>query len=73
VTTQAGAVGDWLDPDAAIIVPDDRPEDLGAALHRALTDPGLRSALRTAALRQASRFPTWADAAAAIDARLAQL
>lgn len=73
VTTHAGAVGDWLDPDAAIIVPDDRSEALRAALARVLTDAELRTALRTAALRQASRFPRWADAAAAIDACLTNL
>ena len=73
VTTRAGAVGDWLDPDAAIIVPDDTPETLGAALARALADPVLRSQLRIAALERASRFASWADAARLVHGRLADL
>jgi glycosyltransferase involved in cell wall biosynthesis len=73
VTTRAGAIGDWLDPDAAIIVPDSSPEALRGALARVIAEPTLRTALRAAALEQASRFPNWADTAATIDARLAQL
>jgi glycosyltransferase involved in cell wall biosynthesis len=73
VTTHAGAVGDWVDPGAAIIVPDDAPETLHAEIARVLAEPALRNALRTAALAQASRFPTWTAAAQAIDERLTQL
>jgi glycosyltransferase involved in cell wall biosynthesis len=73
VTTRAGAVGDWLDPDAAIIVADGSPEALRDALVRIIAEPALRTALRASALQQASRFPTWADTGAAIGERLAQL
>ena len=73
VTTPAGAVGDWLDPDAAIIVPDDSPEMLRAAIARVLDEPELRKRLRSAALEQASRFSSWADTAQAVHQRLAQL
>jgi glycosyltransferase involved in cell wall biosynthesis len=73
VTTRAGAVGDWLDPEAAIIVPNGAPEALRTAIARVLADPALRSALRAGALKQASGFPSWADAARAIDERLTQL
>ena len=73
VTTSAGAVGDWLDPDAAVIVPDDQPEALRTALARVLAEPELRTKLRTGALRQASRFPSWPDAARAVHERLVQL
>jgi glycosyltransferase involved in cell wall biosynthesis len=73
ITTRAGAVGDWLDPGAAIIVPDGSPEALRDALARVIAEPALRTALRTAALDQASRFPSWAETAAAIDERLADL
>jgi glycosyltransferase involved in cell wall biosynthesis len=73
VTTRAGAVGDWLDPDAAIVVPDSSLDALRTGLARILAEPTLRVQLRQAALAQASRFPSWADTAAAIDARLAQL
>jgi len=70
VTTGADAVREWLDPSAALIVPERASEALRAALSRVLTEPLLRSALRKAALRVASRFPTWIDAAAAVDERL---
>lgn len=73
VTTRAGAVGDWLDPDAAIIVSDAAPEALRAALARVLGDPALRATLRNDALRQASRFLTWVDSARLVQERLALL
>lgn len=73
VTTSAGAVGEWLDPDAAIIVPEARPDALRAALTRVLADPPLRATLRAGALRQASRFPSWADTAQVIHERLSGL
>lgn len=73
VTTHAGAVGDWLDPGAAIIVPDSSPEALRDALARVIAEPALRIALRIAALDQASRFPSWAETVATIDEHLDQL
>jgi glycosyltransferase involved in cell wall biosynthesis len=73
VTTRAGAVGDWLDPDAAMIVPDSSPEALRDALARVIAEPALRTALRAAALDQASRFPSWADVARKVHERLGQL
>ncbi len=73
VTTRAGAVGDWLDPAAAIIVPDGSPDSLRTGLARVLAEPALRVQLRQAALTQASRFPSWADAARIVDERLIQL
>ena len=72
VTTGAGAVGDWLDPDAAIIVPSS-VDALRDGIETALAVPGLRAKLRRAALKQASRFPSWADAARAAHERLLQL
>lgn len=71
VTTGAGAVRDWLDPAAALIVPERSPEVLRAALLRMLNEPSLRSELRAAALASAAHFPSWDDAAAAVDERLA--
>ncbi len=73
VTTGANAVRDWLDPAAALIVPERSPEALRAALARILSEPVLRDELRAAALVQAARFPSWADAAAAVSRRLAAL
>ncbi len=73
VTTGAGAVEGWLDPSAALIVPERSPEALRAALARVLTQPALCAELREAALRAASRFPSWADAAAVVDGPLGAL
>jgi len=73
VTTGADAVRDWLDPSAALIVPERSPAALRAALGRVLAEPALRAELRTAALAQAARFPSWADAAETVDRRLANL
>jgi glycosyltransferase involved in cell wall biosynthesis len=73
VTTGAGAVEGWLDPSAALIVPERSPETLRAAIARVLAEPALRSELREAALRAASHFPSWSDAAEAVDQRLAAL
>ena len=73
VTTGAGAVEGWLEPSAALIVPERSPDALREALARVLTEPALRSELREAALRTASHFPSWADAAEAVDQRLAAL
>jgi glycosyltransferase involved in cell wall biosynthesis len=73
VTTRAGAVGDWLDPSAAILVADDQPETLRAALVRVLDEPDLRKRLRQAALEQGSRFQTWNETAETIHEQLAQL
>jgi len=73
VTTGAGAVEGWLDPSAALIVPERSPEALREALARVLAEPSLRTALREAALRVASRFPSWADAATVVDRRLVAL
>lgn len=73
ITTGAGAVGGWLDPSAALIVPERDPEALRQALVRVLAEPSLRAELREAALHAASRFPSWADAAEVVDQRLAAL
>jgi glycosyltransferase involved in cell wall biosynthesis len=72
-TSDAGAIGAWLDPNAALIVPDVAHEALGAAIRRVLGEPALRMQLRAAALAQAARFPSWADAAEVVDERLANL
>ena len=73
VTTRAGAVGDWLAPDAALIVPDGNADALRAALARILDEPALWAELRAAALVEAQRLPSWTDAARTIGARLAAL
>jgi len=73
VTTGADAVREWLDPAAALIVPERSPDALRDAIWRVLTEPSLRSNLRAAALARAARFPSWSDAAAVVDQRLSDL
>jgi glycosyltransferase involved in cell wall biosynthesis len=73
VTSHAGAVGEWLDPNAALIVPSGAREALRDAIGRVLTEPLLRSELRAAALAQARKFPSWSDAAAVVDQALRDL
>lgn len=73
VTTGADAVRGWLDPAAALIVPERSPAALREALRRVLTEPVLRAELRAAALAQAARFPGWADAAEIVGRRLGAL
>lgn len=67
VTTGADAVREWLDPSAALMVPECSPEALREALARILGDESLRAELRSRALAAAARFPSWSDAAAAVD------
>jgi glycosyltransferase involved in cell wall biosynthesis len=65
VTTRAGGSPDVTGEDAAILVPPGDPAALGAAVRAVLTDPGLASRLRKAALDRAGMLPTPADAIAA--------
>lgn len=73
VTTGADAVREWLDPAAALIVPERSPEALRVALLRVLTEPSLRSELRAAALARTEHFLSWSDAAAAVNRQLMDL
>lgn len=73
VTADSDAIGEWLDPNAALIVPNASRGALRSAIGRVLAEPALRSKLREGALAQAARFPSWADAAEVVDRRLAAL
>jgi glycosyltransferase involved in cell wall biosynthesis len=73
VTSHSGAIGEWLDPKAALIVPTASREALRTAIGRVLGDTALRARLHAGALAQAARFPSWADAADIVDRRLAEL
>lgn len=70
VAVAGGAIADWLDRDAAVLVPPDRPEDFARALGLVLRDHEHRARLRAAALTARRRLQGWADTARAADALL---
>ena len=70
VTTAAGAVGDWLDRGAAIVVPTGDPVALRSALGRVLNDPELRRRLARGAGVAREALPRWPDTASTVDAAL---
>ncbi len=73
VTTDAGAVGDWLDRAAAMIVPTGDGGALREALRQLLDDAALRRALREGALAARAGLPGWAATAEAVHGRLLPL
>lgn len=73
VTTAAGAVADWVDRRAAIVVGVGDPDGLRTALARVLDDERYRQQLRQGALQARHDLPTWAAAAEIIDRALAPL
>ncbi|MDX2157853.1 MAG: glycosyltransferase family 4 protein [Hyphomicrobiaceae bacterium] len=73
VTTEAGAVADWLSGECAIIVPAGDRAALASALATALSDSSRRRDMSAAALEQAARLPTWSDTAEAVSKALAGL
>lgn len=73
VTTEAGAVGEWLASDSALIVPTGDVEALGRALAKVLRQPEIRTALVRGARGQRMRLSSWADTASDIDAALVRV
>ena len=71
VTTAAGAVPEWLDPRAGILVPVGDVEGLRVAVGRVLDEPGLRRSLRAGALAARESLSTWDTCVAAVEATLA--
>jgi glycosyltransferase involved in cell wall biosynthesis len=63
VTTAAGAVGQWIDRGAALVVDEPGAAGLATALARVMDEPGLRDSLREGARLAAARLPRWSDAA----------
>ncbi|WP_322100127.1 glycosyltransferase family 4 protein [Geminicoccus harenae] len=70
VAVAGGAVADWMDRDAAVLVPPDRPDELALALRSVLAEPDRRHRLRTAALAARAHLPDWTACAAAVAAAL---
>jgi glycosyltransferase involved in cell wall biosynthesis len=73
VAVAGGAVADWMDPEATLLVPPEDPPALQQALGQALSNPDLRARLRRAALVARERLPTWSDCARQADALLRSL
>lgn len=73
VTTEAGAIGGWLDPSAAVIVREHSAPALAEALRRVLGDGGLRAELARNARRHAKSLPSWADTSRLVHDRLVAL
>lgn len=66
VAIAGGAVADWLDPEAALIVPPGDPAALAAALREAVADPARRAALARGATIARDRLPEWRQTAATV-------
>jgi glycosyltransferase involved in cell wall biosynthesis len=67
VAVAGGAVGSWLTPEAALLVPPDDPAALQAALETVIGEPRRREALRLGALVARDRLPSWAETAEAAE------
>jgi glycosyltransferase involved in cell wall biosynthesis len=73
VTTAAGAVADWLDRRAAIVVGVGDADALRAAIGRLLDDRRCREKLRVGAVQARDDLPSWADAGNIVDRALSPL
>jgi glycosyltransferase involved in cell wall biosynthesis len=72
VATTTGAIPELVGTDAGLLVAPGEEEPLREALHRVLTDAGLRDTLRAGARAVRERLPTWDEAAATLAAALAR-
>ncbi|MFO1170032.1 MAG: glycosyltransferase family 4 protein [Hyphomicrobiaceae bacterium] len=73
VSTDAGAVGEWVDRAAVRLVPVGDVVALRAALGEVLTDAGVLARMRASALRARAALPSWRSQAARIEERLRKL
>lgn len=70
VTTDAGTIAQWVEPDAAVILRDRSAETFAEALRPILMDEGLRCIMSDKALELARRLPTWPATALRVHERL---
>lgn len=73
VTTSAGAVGDWLRRDCAMVLPNGDVGALRDAIAAVLEQPERLRAMAQAALVAAATLPTWPDSARIVSEALAAL
>ena len=73
VATAAGAVSEWLDPSAAILVEPGNVTELREALSHALSNPAIRVQLRRGALEARNHLPRWEETAEKVDDSLTRL
>jgi glycosyltransferase involved in cell wall biosynthesis len=73
VTTAAGAVGEWIDRRAALVVPIGEVATLRAALASLLDDANRRRHLRDGARTAGAGLPSWDDTARIVDAALRRI
>ncbi len=71
VTTSAGAVGDWLGRDCAIVLPNGDVAALRTAIAALIEQPERRVAMRRAALVASAALPTWPASASIVSEALA--
>jgi glycosyltransferase involved in cell wall biosynthesis len=64
IGTKAGAIPETIPGDAGLLVAAGDPAALADALHRALSDTGMRLRLSEAALAAAGQLPTWQQSGA---------
>lgn len=73
VSTRSGAVGEWLESQAGIMVEPDDITTFRAALRQVITDPSIRNLMRDGAKAARAALPTWPQAGAKVDAALRQI
>lgn len=73
VSTRSGAVGDWLDPRASILVEPDDAETMRAALRHVLTQPQRLAEMRAGTKAARQSLPTWPQSALTVSHALRTL
>lgn len=73
VSTATGAIADLVPPDAGVLVPTDSPGALADALRGLIADRTALGRLRAGVRRKRLALPTWASAAAQMEAALLRL
>lgn len=73
VSTEAGAVGEWVDRRSALIVPVGDDAAMRSELARAMGDASVYRSLREGALAARKLLPTWRSTASIVSERLAAL
>ena len=70
VSTRSGAVAEWLQRDAGVIIEPDTAAAFAAALRPVIADANCRAHLRAGAQSARATLPTWTQSASKVDAAL---